>query len=115
MTLIEVMVALVVVAVSLIAASSAFFQWANGSEQLHERMLASICARNMLTTLGIATVPPKIGTTTTSCEQDGLVFQIKTGVSKTPNTKSSRVKLNVFGPTFTDRSLFEITMVIGKL
>lgn len=114
MTLVEVLVALTVVAVSLIAASRAFSQWIYGSQYLHERMLASICAQNTLTQWQLSRELPSVGTFTASCKQDGANFQIDTEVNTTANHKFRRAKIYVVSPTSSDLVLVNITTVVSK-
>lgn len=114
MTLVEVLVALAVVAVSLMAASRAFSQWIYGSQYLHERMLASICAQNTLTTWQLSRELPPVGALDSTCEQDGRVFQVQTEISTTPNPTFRRAQLRILGPTSTDAVLVTITTAIAK-
>lgn len=113
MTLVEVLVALAVVAVSLLAASRAFSQWIYGSQFLHERMLASVCAQNTLTQWQISRELPPVGTLAKSCEQDGRVFQVQTEISTTRNPMFRRAQLRVLGPS-SDAVLVTITTAIAK-
>lgn len=113
-TLIEIMVALFVVAVSLMAASQAFAQWLNGSQQGRERMLARICAQNTLTAWTISSELPNVGTAQQSCEQDGLILEVHTVITQTRHQKFRRAQLRVVSSTFPDMDLATITTIIGK-
>lgn len=113
MTLIEVLVALTVVAVSLLAASQAFSQWVYGSQYLHERMLASICAQNTLTQWQLSRELPTVGNAIAACQQDGRAFTVNTRVTTTRNQKFRRVSIDVTGPT-SEWTLFTLTTAIAK-
>lgn len=112
--LVEVLVALAVVAVSLVAASQAYSQWLHSSAFLNERMLASLCAQNTLTAWSLRSQPPALGPTTHDCEQDGAVFRVKTDVQGTANESFRRARLEVFGPSSPEQALVRITTAVGK-
>ena len=72
-TLIEVMVALAIVAISLAAGAQAYAQWTDGARLLHERMLATVCLQNQWTKLNLAESLPATGYDDVECLQDGQV------------------------------------------
>lgn len=115
MTLIEVMVALSIVAISLMAASKAYSLWIYGGRQLQERVLAHVCAQNTLAQWRLSPELPAVGDYSFSCEQDGLTFQVQTDIRMTSSPKFRRASLRVVGPTSPGTALFFITTAIGKV
>ena len=113
-TLVEVLVALAIVAVSLMAAGQAYSQWLNSSAFLNERVLASLCAQNTLTAWSLRSQPPALGQATVDCEQDGLLFRVKTDVQSTANPAFRRAQLEVFGPSSPEQALIRVTTAVGK-
>lgn len=90
-TLIEVLVALVIVAVTLAAGIKAAGALLNNAQRLTEISAAQWCADNQLTGLKLATVFPDIGTSTFSCEQLGRTYSGTLKVAPTPNPNFRRV------------------------
>lgn len=113
-TLVEVLVALAIVAVSLMAAGRAYSQWINSSASLNERMLGSLCAQNALTAWSLRNQLPALGSATSDCEQDGVVFRVNTDVQGSANESFRRVHLEVFGPSSANQALVRITTAVGK-
>lgn len=73
-TLIEVLVALTIVAVALAAGVRAAGALTDNAERLRQVMAAQWCADNQLTNLRLARVLPGIGDADFSCEQLGQVY-----------------------------------------
>lgn len=90
-TLIEVLVALVIVAVALGAGVKAAGALANNAERLTQVSAAQWCAENRLTELRLTQPFPDIGESTFSCEQLGRSYLGKQRVSPTPNPNFRRV------------------------
>jgi general secretion pathway protein I len=94
-TLIEVMVALAIVAVALSAGMRALAQSADGATSLKARTLASWVAENRLARTQLADPLPGIGTTDGSDVQAGVPFAWRQSVSATPNPAFRRVEIIV--------------------
>ena len=90
-TLIEVLVALVIVAVTLGAGSKAAGALLNNAQRLTEVTEAQWCADNELTGLKLAHIYPNVGEATFSCEQLGRTYLGTFRVSPTPNPSFRRV------------------------
>ena len=90
-TLIEVLVALVIVAITLGAGIKAAGALLNNAQRLAEISEAQWCADNHLTGLKLAKVFPDIGESTFSCEQLGRVYTGTDRVQPTPNPNFRRV------------------------
>lgn len=94
-TLIEVLVALVIVAIALGAGIKAAGALANNAERLAQVSAAQWCAENQLTELRLSQQFPNIGEEPFSCEQLGRTYGGKLRVSPTPNPLFRRVDANV--------------------
>ena len=94
-TLIEVLVALAIVAITLGAGIKAAGALADNAERLTEVSLAQWCADNQLTDLRVAHVTPPVGDSEFSCEQLGRSFRGKLVVRPTPNPNFRRVDAQI--------------------
>ncbi len=90
-TLIEVLVALVIVAVTLGAGIKAAGALLNNAQRLTEISEAQWCADNQLTGLKLANVFPDLGESSFSCEQLGRSYTGTFRVAPTPNPNFRRV------------------------
>ena len=90
-TLIEVMVALAIVAIALAAGSRAASSVVGTSQRLSDVVLAQWCADNELTELRLQGQLPAVGKTTFNCEQLGRAFKGTLKVQPTPNPGFRRV------------------------
>jgi general secretion pathway protein I len=90
-TLIEVLVALVIVAVTLGAGAKAAGALLNNAQRLTEVSEAQWCADNELTGLKLAHIYPNVGEATFSCEQLGRTYLGTFRVSPTPNPSFRRI------------------------
>lgn len=90
-TLIEVLVALVIVAVTLGAGIKAAGALLNNAERLAEISEAQWCADNELTGLKLARAYPDVGESTFDCEQLGRQYVGTFKVLPTPNPNFRRV------------------------
>jgi general secretion pathway protein I len=94
-TLIEVLVALAIVAITLGAGIKAAGALADNAERLTEVSLAQWCADNQLTDLRVGHSTPAIGDSDFSCEQLGRNFHGKLVVRPTPNPNFRRVDAQI--------------------
>lgn len=95
-TLIEVLVALAILAVALAAAVRATGTAADGAVDLKERLLATWIAQDRLAEYAALSRWPEIGAREGAAEQAGVQFAWRETVSGTPNQRFRRVEVQVF-------------------
>ncbi len=95
MTLIEVLVALAIVAVTLAAGMKAAGSMTNSAQRLADVTAAQWCADNQLAALKLARQFPGIGEGDFACEQLGRSYRGQMVVRPTPNPNFRRVDANV--------------------
>jgi general secretion pathway protein I len=111
-TLIEVMVALAIVAISLAAGSRAASSVVDTSQRLSDVVLAQWCADNQLTDLRLLAQWPPVGKATFTCMQMGRNFKGTLKVQPTPNPSFRRVDAIVANDD--DRELLTISTVMTQ-
>jgi general secretion pathway protein I len=95
-TLIEVMVALTIVAITLGAGVRAAGSLTSNTQRLSDMSAAQWCADNRLTSLKLAHIFPDVGDTTFSCDQLGRNYAGKQVVRPTLNPNFRRLDAQVF-------------------
>jgi general secretion pathway protein I len=95
-TLIEVLVALAILAVALAAAVRSVSLATQSTIELKERLLGTWAAQNRIAEYAARPLWPDIGTRQGTAEQAGLRFIWRESVSETPNPRFRRVEVNVF-------------------
>jgi general secretion pathway protein I len=93
--LIEVLVALAIVAVSLTAGLKAAAALAHNTQRLGDTLAAQWCADNLLTGLRLQRQFPPVGDSDQGCEQAGASYPMKMVVRPTPNPNFRRVDVRV--------------------
>ncbi len=104
-TLVEILVALAIVAVALAAGMRALAQAADGAGTLKARTLALWVAQNRLAAAQLATPWPALGSTTGNATQASLAFAWRATVSGTPNPALRKVEIIVTEPEVPDYAL----------
>ena len=94
-TLIEVLVALGIVAVALLAGLKATGALSHNAERQTLAMLGQICAENALIDLRLLRQLPNTGTRQSECVQAGYALQVQLQVQTTPNPNFRRVDARV--------------------
>ena len=94
-TLIEVLVALAIVAISLLAGGQATSALTRNALRQSDVLLAHVCAENELIKTRLSRQMPGVGDTTTACEQGGRSFLVTLSVRPTPNPEFRRVDAQV--------------------
>ncbi len=110
-TLIEVMVALAIVAISLAAGSRAASSVVDTSQRLSDVVLAQWCADNQLTEMHLSGQLPAVGKSPFSCVQLGRNFKGTIDVKPTPNPGFHRVDASVANDD--DRQILTISTVMS--
>ncbi len=94
-TLIEVLVALGITAVALVAGLKATAALTDNAARQSDMLLSQLCAANELARLRLAQQLPGIGETSVRCEQGGQAFEVVLVVAPTPNPNFRRIDANV--------------------
>jgi general secretion pathway protein I len=95
-TLIEVLVALGIVSIALLAGMRATDSLVNNAQRLSDVLLGQVCVENELIKVRLSKAMPNVGDSTFSCEQAGKTLLGKMTVSATPNPSFRRVDAEVF-------------------
>ena len=111
-TLIEVLVALAIVAITLGAGMKAAGSLTANTARLGDVTAAQWCADNQLTALKLAHRYPDIGDADFACEQLGRVYPGKLIVRPTPNPNFRRVDARVLDAD--GRQLVLLSTILGR-
>jgi general secretion pathway protein I len=96
-TLIEILVALAVVAMALATGLQATGALTRQAQRQTDQWLAEMCAENELTRLRLARQLPGVGDSVVNCDQAGRNLQVRLAVSPTPNPNFRRIDAVVEG------------------
>jgi general secretion pathway protein I len=110
-TLIEVLVALAIVAVTLIAGLRASATMTRSTERQSSRVLAQLCAENALVHIRLARQLPDVSDTTQTCTQGGQTLELRLLVQATANPSFRRVEARV---TQADTALLQLSTIVGR-
>lgn len=110
-TLIEVLVALSIVAVALAAGSKAMGALIANSERKTDVFLAQLCAENALASVRLAAQLPAIGKTEAACEQAGRRLAVELVTSATVNPSLRRVDARI---STADYFVLSVSTMVGR-
>lgn len=110
-TLVEVLVALGIVAVALIAGLQASSALTTNALRQSDVLLAHICAENELVKMRLSRQMPAVGDTDLQCQQADKLFNIKLSVRPTPNPSFRRVDAQVLDGA---APILRIATVVGR-
>ena len=110
-TLIEVLVALAIVAMALMTGLKVSGALINNAQRQTDALLAQLCADNALLQMRLSQQLPSVGVTNITCEQASQTFDVALTVSTTPNPAFRRVDAQVFGAQF---PVLRVTTVVGR-
>lgn len=110
-TLIEVLVALAIIAIALGAAVRATGQLAEQQEQLRLQQIASLCAENAFARIRLEEGFPPAGERSLSCTQDGVTLSAQLSVLPTPNPNFRRLQTRWVDPQ--GQPLITLTAIAG--
>lgn len=114
-TLIEVLVALAIVAIALSAGAQASGALLHNAQRQSNTLLAQLCAENELVKMRLSAQLPGVGDSAFTCTQAGSVFGGTLSVFVTPNPNFRRVEANVrSGIEPSASSLLTVATVVGR-
>jgi general secretion pathway protein I len=111
-TLIEVLVALTIVAVALGASLRAVGAMTNNSQHLQSKLYASWSAENRLAELRLAGVAPPNGVRDFACPQGRLPFHCVEEVRPTPNVYMRRIVLQIYADAGRSQHILTVNSVM---
>lgn len=111
-TLLEVLVALVVVGTALGASLRAVGSLTQNSADLRSSMMATWSAENRLTQIRLAKEWPALGRRSFECPQGELQLVCWEEVFTTPNPSFRRVEVSVFDAANPDRRIIKLAQVV---
>jgi general secretion pathway protein I len=110
-TLVEVLVALGIVAITLVAGLQASAALTRNTERLARTFQAQLCAENEQISLRLAHQLPNVGNYRKECPQGGQVFVNEVAVHSTPNPNFRRVDVRVL---LEGQPQLQLTSLIGQ-
>ncbi|MEP7327679.1 MAG: type II secretion system minor pseudopilin GspI [Betaproteobacteria bacterium] len=113
-TLVEILVALAIVAVALAAGMRALAQSADSASALKARTLALWVAQNRLAAAQLATPWPALGIADGDAAQAGTNFVWHMVIGSTPNPAFRRIEITVADPATPDYALARLIGFLGN-
>lgn len=110
-TLIEVLVALGITAVALMAGLQAIGALSRNADRQTVGMLGQICAENELIALRLRRQLPDTGNRSVACTQAGRLLQVEVSVRPTPNPNFRRVDARVLDQ---GSQVLQLSTVMGR-
>ncbi len=110
-TLVEVLVALGIVAVALAAGVRATASLTRNAERQSDLLLAHLCAENALVNVRLSRQMPAVADNTTACEQAGRSLAVRLSVQPTPNPNFLRVEAQILDG---EARLLNLATVVGR-
>ncbi len=110
-TLIEVLVALAIVAIALMAGLQATSALTRNAARQTDVVLAHLCAENELVKVRLSRQMPSIGNARVACEQAGRGYEVAVTVSPTPNPQFRRVDAQVFDAQL---PVLRLSTIVGR-
>lgn len=110
-TLIEVLVALGIVAVALAAGVRATASLTRNAERQSDLLLARLCAENAMVNVRLSRQMPAVGDNTSACEQAGRSLALRLSVQPTPNPNFLRVEAQVLDG---EVRILALSTVVGR-
>jgi general secretion pathway protein I len=113
-TLVEILVALAIVAVALAAGMRAVAQGADGATLLKQRTLALWVAQNRLAAAQVARTWPEVGVRDGDAVEAGARFAWHESVASTPNPSFRRIEITVADAGEPDYALAHLVGYLGQ-
>jgi general secretion pathway protein I len=111
-TLIEVLVALGIVAIALMAGVQASSALTRNASRQADTLLGHLCAENELTKTRLSSQMPGVGDSTVACEQAGRSLQVSVAVRPTPNPNF--VRINAMALDENGSPIVTLSTVVGR-
>jgi general secretion pathway protein I len=111
-TLIEVLIALGIVALALAAGSQATMSLTRNAQRQSDLLLADLCAENELAKARLARQMPAVGDSGSICVQAGVSFNVSTSTIATLNPNFRRVDVQVRDEA--NAPVLRISTVVGR-
>lgn len=111
-TLVEVLVALAIVAIALMAGLQATSALTRNAIRQTDVVLAHLCAENELAKVRLTSQMPAIGDARLTCEQAGQAYPVVVTVSPTPNPQFHRVDAQVFDAQ--QLPVLKLSTIVGR-
>ncbi len=114
-TLIEVLVALSIVAIALMAGLRSTEALSRNASRQSTQWLAQICAENEFSRLRLSRQMPSVGVSTAPCPQANLDLRVTLNVQATPNPNFRRIDAKVDWITASDTTpVLQLSTVLGR-
>ena len=110
-TLVEVLVALGIVAIALGAGLQATAALTRNAQRQTDMLLGQMCAENELVKIRLTKQMPGVGDTQVDCEQAGHRYRVQLAVRPTPNTNFRRVDARVLDG---ETPILNVSTVVGR-
>ena len=110
-TLIEVLVALAIVAIALLAGLQATNALTRNALRQADVLLAQLCADNELVQVRLSRQMPAVGDASVRCEQAGRALDVSVVVRPTPNPTFRRVDAQVFSE---GHPVLRLSTIVGR-
>jgi len=111
-TLVEVLVALAIVAIALLAGGQATSALTRTALRQADIVLAHLCAENELVKVRLSAQMPSIGAVRAACQQGGQEYQVAVTVLPTPNPQFRRVDAQVFDAR--EWPVLKLSTIVGR-
>ena len=111
-TLIEVLIALGIVALALAAGSQATMSLTRNAQRQSDLLLADLCAENELAKARLAQQMPAVGDSGSICVQAGVSFNVTTSTIATLNPNFRRVDVQVRDEA--NAPVLRVSTVVGR-
>jgi len=113
-TLLEVLIALAILAIAMAAVARASAQMTDSSHELKLRLLASWVADNHMAEHAAQSVWPDLGVKSGEVEQAGLPLRWEERVTNTPNTAFRRIEIKVYQRDHEEHALAQLVGYLGR-
>jgi len=110
-TLVEVLVALTIVGVALLAGLKASGALTLHAQRQSDMLLGQLCAENALQEIRLSRQMPGVGETSRECVQAGQTFALTLNVQPTPNPNFVRVDAQV---RTADEPVLRLSTIMGR-